>query len=153
MTQSSPQAASSVVAPFSRLSATAMDSPAPVHGKNDRNFRPTAVIALCRLPAALRVTPASGKGNPTLVYFAGCYAAHIRPEIGDAAVKVLEAAGFRVIIPPQHCLPHADGILWRQARIPSSGNLANMGSHTTTIPVTPILMALRLATPFQILYG
>lgn len=48
------------------------------------------------------------KGEIKAVYFAGCYASYVRPQIGEALVKVLEAAGIEVIVPEQHCcgLPH-----------------------------------------------
>lgn len=48
------------------------------------------------------------KGDIKVVYFAGCYASYVRPQIGEALVRVLEAAGMEVIVPEQHCcgLPH-----------------------------------------------
>lgn len=50
-------------------------------------------------------SPATGK---KVIFFAGCYAGYVRPNIGVSAVKVLEAAGYEVIVPEQHCcgLPH-----------------------------------------------
>jgi len=49
----------------------------------------------------------SGSGKKVL-YFSGCYAGYVRPSIGEAAVRVLEAAGMEVIVPEQHCcgIPH-----------------------------------------------
>ena len=48
--------------------------------------------------------PGESPGGPIRVlYFAGCYAAYIRPEIGEAAVKVLTAMGMTVHLPAQHC--------------------------------------------------
>lgn len=43
-----------------------------------------------------------------VMYFSGCYAGYVRPSIGMASVKVLEAAGYEVIVPEQHCcgIPH-----------------------------------------------
>jgi FAD/FMN-containing dehydrogenase/Fe-S oxidoreductase len=52
---------------------------------------------LKRLP---RLTP--GKG-PQVLYYAGCYAAYIRPELGTAAVGVLSRMGCAVHLPPQSC--------------------------------------------------
>jgi Fe-S oxidoreductase len=46
------------------------------------------------------VAPAGGE---QVIYFAGCYAGYIRPEIGVAAVRVLNALGLTVLTPPQHC--------------------------------------------------
>jgi Fe-S oxidoreductase len=44
-----------------------------------------------------------GRGPRRVLYYAGCDAAYIRPSIGEAAVDLLVAAGWRVLIPPQHC--------------------------------------------------
>jgi len=51
--------------------------------------------------------PLNGEGLKVL-YFSGCYAGYVRPNIGMSAVKVLESAGIEVIVPDQHCcgLPH-----------------------------------------------
>jgi glycerol-3-phosphate dehydrogenase subunit C len=38
-----------------------------------------------------------------VVYFHGCSTQYYEPRIGKAAVRVLEANGFEVIIPPQNC--------------------------------------------------
>ena len=38
-----------------------------------------------------------------VVYFHGCSTQYYEPRIGRAAVRVLEANGFEVIIPPQNC--------------------------------------------------
>ena len=59
------------------------------------NFSPRSLYA--RLPG-----PRAAAG-PQVLFFAGCYAGYIRPELGVAAIKVLEHAGFRVHVPPQHC--------------------------------------------------
>ncbi|MDJ0811578.1 MAG: anaerobic glycerol-3-phosphate dehydrogenase subunit C [Desulfobacterales bacterium] len=50
-----------------------------------------------RLPAV------SGRSTRRVLYFAGCYAGYIRPEIGEAAVKLLTRLGFEVLLPEQHC--------------------------------------------------
>jgi FAD/FMN-containing dehydrogenase/Fe-S oxidoreductase len=50
-----------------------------------------------RLPGQIR-----GEGTAVL-FFAGCYAAYMRPELGVAAVKVLNHLGFHVHLPPQSC--------------------------------------------------
>ncbi|HDI60322.1 MAG TPA: FAD-binding oxidoreductase [Desulfobacteraceae bacterium] len=44
-----------------------------------------------------------GSGPRQILYYAGCDAAYIRPSIGEAAVKLLAAAGWQVLVPPQHC--------------------------------------------------
>ncbi len=43
-----------------------------------------------------------GKG-PSVLFFAGCYAAYIRPELGEAAMDVLAHMGCRVHLPRQFC--------------------------------------------------
>ncbi|MCA1932701.1 MAG: anaerobic glycerol-3-phosphate dehydrogenase subunit C [Calditerrivibrio sp.] len=50
-----------------------------------------------------RVKRYEGEGNIKVLYFAGCYASYIRPEIGEAAIKVLKSLGIQVVIPNQHC--------------------------------------------------
>jgi glycerol-3-phosphate dehydrogenase subunit C len=44
-------------------------------------------------------------GNPTrqVVYFHGCSTQYYEPRVGRAAVRVLEANGFEVIVPSQNC--------------------------------------------------
>jgi Fe-S oxidoreductase len=44
-----------------------------------------------------------GNGARQVLYYAGCDAAYIRPSIGEAAVELLVAAGWQVLVPPQHC--------------------------------------------------
>jgi glycerol-3-phosphate dehydrogenase subunit C len=43
--------------------------------------------------------------NPTdkVVYFHGCSTQYYEPRVGKAAVQVLEANGFEVVVPPQNC--------------------------------------------------
>ena len=41
--------------------------------------------------------------RPKVVYFHGCSTQYYEPRVGRAAVAVLEANGFEVIIPPQNC--------------------------------------------------
>ena len=50
-----------------------------------------------------RFRPIEGQGKVKVLYFAGCYAGYIRPEIGLAAVKALNHLGIAVRTPPQHC--------------------------------------------------
>ena len=50
-----------------------------------------------------RIGPQEGRGNPTVLYFAGCYAAYLKPQIGQSAVSVLTSMGMTVVTPPQHC--------------------------------------------------
>jgi len=50
-----------------------------------------------------RIRFQEGRGDPKVLYFAGCYAAYLKPQIGEAAVTVLKSMGMTVLTPPQHC--------------------------------------------------
>ncbi|MGB5983969.1 MAG: FAD-linked oxidase C-terminal domain-containing protein [Desulfobacterales bacterium] len=50
-----------------------------------------------------RSAPLRGRGKLQVLYFSGCYAGYIRPEIGQAALRVLSALNFQVHLPPQSC--------------------------------------------------
>jgi glycerol-3-phosphate dehydrogenase subunit C len=43
------------------------------------------------------------KSSQKIVYFHGCSTEYYEPRIGQAAVRVLEANGIEVIVPPQNC--------------------------------------------------
>lgn len=45
----------------------------------------------------------SPNGKRKVVYFYGCSTQYYEPRVGRAAVKVLQANGFEVIVPPQNC--------------------------------------------------
>ncbi len=55
-----------------------------------------------------RVSSQAPNNGPVVMYYAGCYASYLRPELGEAVVRVLSKAGFHVHLPPQCCcgLPH-----------------------------------------------
>ena len=76
----------------------------------------------------------SGNG-PKVLYFAGCYAAYIRPELGKAAVSVLQGLGFQVHLPKQSCcgLPQLSKGLAAQARRKAEQNLAQWGRLLTDV--------------------
>ena len=62
-----------------------------------------AFVPFAKRPLQVPVSPAvSGKG-PAVLYFAGCYATYVRPEIGTAALAVMGALGLDVHLPEQHC--------------------------------------------------
>ncbi|MEJ2283526.1 MAG: anaerobic glycerol-3-phosphate dehydrogenase subunit C [Desulfobacterales bacterium] len=50
-----------------------------------------------------RIEPQEGGGSPRVLYFAGCYSAYLKPQIGQSAVAVLKRMGMNVVTPPQHC--------------------------------------------------
>ncbi len=61
-----------------------------------------------------------------ILYFAGCYATYIRPEIGTAAIDVMQQMGLRVHLPEQHCcgLPMLSKGMIPEARRKIHANLA-----------------------------
>jgi FAD/FMN-containing dehydrogenase/Fe-S oxidoreductase len=76
-----------------------------------------------------RGTLISGCGSPRILYFAGCYAAYLRPSIGQAAISVLSSMGVTVLTPKQHCcgLPMLAKGMVRQARESIDANLLSWG--------------------------
>jgi FAD/FMN-containing dehydrogenase/Fe-S oxidoreductase len=80
---------------------------------SQRDFTPFAFRSIFD-----RVGPIEGDGAVKVLYFAGCYASYIRPEIGESAIKVMNRAGFTVYTPPQHCcgLPMLTKGMVKQAR-------------------------------------
>jgi Fe-S oxidoreductase len=72
-----------------------------------------------------RLPEVNGRGKRNIVYFAGCYAGYIRPEIGIAAVRLLNRIGYRVYLPEQHCcgLPLFSKGLATEARNKITSNL------------------------------
>jgi len=46
--------------------------------------------------------------DKVVLYFAGCYASYIRPEITDSTINVLKKLGYKVLVPEQSCcgIPH-----------------------------------------------
>ncbi|MCP3955268.1 MAG: FAD-binding protein [Desulfobacterales bacterium] len=60
------------------------------------------VVHFAPRPLPRRAGPVAGHG-PAVLYFAGCYATYIRPEIGTAALAVMREMGLRVYLPEQHC--------------------------------------------------
>jgi Fe-S oxidoreductase len=74
--------------------------------------------AFARHSLFAQVRSQEGHGEPTVLYFAGCYASYLRPEIGLAALKILKAMGMTALVPPQHCcgLPMLSKGMVREAR-------------------------------------
>jgi glycerol-3-phosphate dehydrogenase subunit C len=50
-----------------------------------------------------RPAPAESAGRPRIAYFYGCFTNTNEVDVGKAAVELLEAHGFQVIVPPQRC--------------------------------------------------
>jgi len=76
-----------------------------------------------------RVSHKEGAGDIKVLYFAGCYASYIKPEIGEAAVKVLERMAVETIIPEQHCcgLPMLSKGMITKAKNKVKANLEKWG--------------------------
>ena len=75
------------------------------------------------------VRPKDDGGEIRLLYFAGCYASYVRPEIGLAALKTLKSMGMTVQIPDQHCcgLPMLSKGMVRLAKKSVNKNLRKWG--------------------------
>lgn len=60
-----------------------------------------------------------------VAYFHGCSVNHYEPDLGDLTIEVLEALGYRVVLPPQNCcgLPLQSNGLFGAARKYAHSNL------------------------------
>ncbi|MBC2733166.1 MAG: anaerobic glycerol-3-phosphate dehydrogenase subunit C [Desulfobacteraceae bacterium] len=88
-------------------------------------------VAFDPRPLAARVNPQRRSSGLRVIYFAGCYAGYIRPEIGTAAIRVLEHLGLAVSLPTQHCcgLPLLSKGMARAARSKIHANLRQWGEQ------------------------
>jgi Fe-S oxidoreductase len=77
-----------------------------------------------------RIPAQTGHGAPRVLYFAGCEAAYLEPDIGQAAVSVLSAMGMTVVAPPSHCcgLPQFSKGMIAAARKKIAANLRQWGA-------------------------
>jgi glycerol-3-phosphate dehydrogenase subunit C len=75
-----------------------------------------------------RKSPDSREKKRQVVYFHGCSTQYYEPRIGKAAVQVLEANGFEVIIPPQNCcgLPLLSNGEFKAARCYHASNVRSL---------------------------
>lgn len=78
-------------------------------------------------PADRHTSQALNSGRK-VVYFHGCSTQYYEPRIGKAAVKVLEANGFEVIVPRQNCcgLPLLSNGEFKAARKYHEGNVRSL---------------------------
>ncbi|MEJ2038052.1 MAG: anaerobic glycerol-3-phosphate dehydrogenase subunit C [Desulfosarcinaceae bacterium] len=88
-----------------------------------------SLVRFARRSLFQRTPQRSGSGNDQVIYYAGCYAGFIRPELGQAAVRVLKALGMRVHLPPQACcgLPQLSKGMAAAARRKARLNLDRWG--------------------------
>ena len=72
--------------------------------------------------------PKPEKASRKVVYFHGCSTQYYEPRVGRAAVRVLEANGFEVIVPPQNCcgLPLLSNGEFRAARKYHANNVHHL---------------------------
>ncbi len=85
---------------------------------------------LARRCLAERIGVKEGRGDITVLYFAGCYASYVQPKIGEAAIKVLTRMGMTIYTPGQHCcgLPMLSKGMVPQARAAIDKNLSAWGA-------------------------
>ena len=83
------------------------------------------MISFDKTPLRKRIKEVEGTGQSKVLYFAGCYASYIKPEIGEAAISVLKKAGMTVLTPEQHCcgLPILSKGMVKEARNKINKNL------------------------------
>jgi FAD/FMN-containing dehydrogenase/Fe-S oxidoreductase len=91
------------------------------------------LVRFARRSLFQRLPRQSGGSGTGVIYYAGCYAGFIRPELGQAAVRVLKALGFSVHLPPQACcgLPQLSKGMARAARRKANLNLKRWGNLLT----------------------
>lgn len=75
------------------------------------------------------------KDQTAVLYFPGCYATYINPNVGLSAITVLKKIGFMVMIPPHDCcgLPALSKGNINQARIHIEKNLFHWGHFLDAI--------------------
>jgi FAD/FMN-containing dehydrogenase/Fe-S oxidoreductase len=108
--------------PTARL-LTGVESAARLFGRVSHTIKPVADLKVLRKavekvtgvaaemnfipfasrPLSAQTEPVADGKAPAVLYFAGCYATYIRPEIGEAALAVMRKMGLQVHLPEQHC--------------------------------------------------
>lgn len=104
-----------------RLTGIAANRPLPVFaGRELRERLGTEAVAEQEPVSRRRM------GHPRVLFFAGCAARYLTPEVGEAAVRLMRAAGMAVTVPEQHCcgLPMLAKGMADTARERMAGNLA-----------------------------
>jgi FAD/FMN-containing dehydrogenase/Fe-S oxidoreductase len=82
-----------------------------------------------------RIKPVEGYGTIKVMYFAGCYAGYIRPEIGESAIQILKHLKMTVLTPQQHCcgLPMLSKSMVEQASDKITRNLLKWENLLETV--------------------
>ncbi len=73
----------------------------------------------------------ANNGERSVVYFVDTWTNYYTPQVGVAAVKVLEALGYRVVVPPTKCCGRpaiSKGLLWKAKRL-AEANIAVLGPY------------------------
>lgn len=76
----------------------------------------------------MAVPPEESENRLTVAYFHGCSTNYYEPELGDITIRVLEALGCRVVLPPQECcgLPLQSNGLFKAARRSARSNVSDL---------------------------
>jgi len=73
----------------------------------------------------------AGADRRPVVYFVDTWTNYYTPQVGVAAVKVLEALGYRVVVPPTKCCGRpaiSKGLLWKAKRLAET-NIGVLGPY------------------------
>jgi len=103
----------------------------------NRQLPPFATQTFDRWFAARSASPRPAPGGP-VVLFNDCYMTYNYPDIGKAAVKVLEAAGFEVILPEKRCCgrPMISKGLLKEAKAHAAANVELLAKYAAQgVPV------------------
>jgi FAD/FMN-containing dehydrogenase/Fe-S oxidoreductase len=108
-----------------RLTGIAANRPLPAFAGRELRERLGAEAVAEPNPVSRRE-----RGHPRVLFFAGCAARYLTPEVGEAAVRLMRAAGMAVTVPEQHCcgLPMLAKGMAGTARERMAGNLARWDS-------------------------
>ena len=92
---------------------------------------PLPSFATQSFTAWYRRHPKPADAHRKIVYFHGCATQYYEPHIGRAAIRVLEANGFEVIVPPQNCcgLPLLSNGEFTAARRYHQNNVRNLVAY------------------------
>lgn len=85
-----------------------------------------------------RINEVEGSGNSKkALYFTGCYAEHMKPEVGESTVSVLNKLGYEVITPKQFCcgIPHLSKGMAKAAREQIKKNINSWGKLIEEVDV------------------
>lgn len=99
---------------------------------------PLPAFAAQRFTSWFRRRRRPEKAGEPLVYFHGCSTEYYEGRVGRAAVRVLEANGFEVIVPPQNCcgLPLLSNGEFRAARRLHAANVRHLYPYAQSgIPI------------------